>query len=75
MLWLSIFSYVAMVFTAGYNNQASSRFHSFLEVQRPAMEKMDTGASIPYDHMPFSSILFLMFYLSRVTAPIFLGNT
>jgi hypothetical protein len=75
MLWLSIFSYVAMVFTAGYNNQASSRFNSFLEVQRPAMEKMDTGTSIPYDHMPFSSILVLMFYLSRVTAPIFLGNT
>ncbi|KAL9393544.1 hypothetical protein Peur_012829 [Populus x canadensis] len=40
---------------SGYNNQASSRFHSFLEVQRPAMEKMDTGTSIPYDHMLFSS--------------------
>ncbi|CAK7334653.1 unnamed protein product [Dovyalis caffra] len=38
-----------------YNNQASSRFHSFLEVQKPAMERVDTGSSVPYDHMPFSS--------------------
>ncbi|KAJ6916966.1 calmodulin-binding transcription activator 3-like isoform X2 [Populus alba x Populus x berolinensis] len=38
-----------------YNNQASSRFHSFLEVQKPAMERIDTGSSVHYDHMTFSS--------------------
>ncbi|KAJ6740850.1 CALMODULIN-BINDING TRANSCRIPTION ACTIVATOR CAMTA [Salix purpurea] len=38
-----------------YNNQASSRFHSFLEVQKPAMERIDTGSYVPYDHMTFSS--------------------
>ena len=75
MLWLSIFSHVAMVFTAGYNNQASSRFNSFFKAQKHAMEKIDTGASIPYDHMLFSSILALMFDLSRVTTLIFLDNT
>ncbi|KAJ6397927.1 hypothetical protein OIU77_018860 [Salix suchowensis] len=40
---------------SGYNNQASSRFNSFFKAQKPPMEKIDTGASIPYDHMLFSS--------------------
>jgi hypothetical protein len=50
-----------MVFIAVYNNQASSTFHSFLEVQKPAMERIDTGSSVHYDHMTFSSKLVLMF--------------
>ncbi|KAH9718714.1 calmodulin-binding transcription activator 3 [Citrus sinensis] len=31
-----------------YNNQASSRFHSFLDLQQPVAEKIDAGLADPY---------------------------
>ena len=44
-------------FIAAYNHQESSGFHSFLELQPRAMEKMEDGVSVPYYPVPFSSIM------------------
>lgn len=40
---------------SAYNHQASSSFHSFLELQQPGMEKIDSGVSQPYYPVPFSN--------------------
>lgn len=37
-----------MILDAVYNNQASSRFHSFLDLQQPVAEKIDAGLADPY---------------------------
>ncbi|XP_021887089.1 calmodulin-binding transcription activator 3-like [Carica papaya] len=38
-----------------YNQQASSRFHSSLEPQQPAMENINAGYYDPYSTVPFSN--------------------
>ncbi|XP_057495888.1 calmodulin-binding transcription activator 1-like isoform X2 [Actinidia eriantha] len=40
---------------SAYNHQESSGFHSFLELQPRAMEKMEDGVSVPYYPVPFSN--------------------
>ncbi|KAI8032144.1 Calmodulin-binding transcription activator 3 [Camellia lanceoleosa] len=40
---------------SGYNHQASSGFHSFLELQPHVVEKMEDGLSVPYYPVPFSN--------------------
>ncbi|XP_059642686.1 calmodulin-binding transcription activator 3-like isoform X2 [Cornus florida] len=43
------------IWCTAYNHQASSTFHSFLELQQPAMKKIDDGLSVPYYPMPPSN--------------------
>ncbi|KAL5820225.1 hypothetical protein ACOSQ3_022107 [Xanthoceras sorbifolium] len=38
-----------------YNNQASSRFHSFIDSQSPVMEKINAGLSDPYYPTTFTN--------------------
>ncbi|XP_044479128.1 calmodulin-binding transcription activator 3-like [Mangifera indica] len=38
-----------------YNNQASSRFHSSLDLQHPVMENIDAGFADPYYPIPFTN--------------------
>ncbi|XP_031264717.1 calmodulin-binding transcription activator 3-like [Pistacia vera] len=38
-----------------YNNQASSRFHSSLDLQHPVIENIDAGFSDPYYPAPFTN--------------------
>ncbi|KAA8530853.1 hypothetical protein F0562_005523 [Nyssa sinensis] len=40
---------------SAYNHQASSRFHSFLELQPPEVEQIDDGLSVPYCPLPYSN--------------------
>uniref|UniRef100_A0A5B6Z4F1 Putative calmodulin-binding transcription activator 3 n=1 Tax=Davidia involucrata TaxID=16924 RepID=A0A5B6Z4F1_DAVIN len=40
---------------SAYNHQASSGFHSFLELQPPEVEKIDDGLSVPYYPLPYSN--------------------
>ncbi|KAA8540772.1 hypothetical protein F0562_024309 [Nyssa sinensis] len=40
---------------SAYNHQASSRFHSFLELQPPEVEQIGDGLSVPYCPLPCSN--------------------